>query len=49
MTVTVVQEDELTLSVKDPNKGKHVVYSLTGSWGRSHWMVLREDVLTLLV
>ena len=30
MTVTgVVQEDGLTLSVKDPNKGKHVVYSLT--------------------
>ena len=30
MTVTgVVQEDGLTLYVKDPNKGKHVVYSLT--------------------
>lgn len=29
-TVTgVVQEDGLTLSVKDPNEGKHVVYTLT--------------------
>lgn len=34
MTVTgVVQEDGLTLSVKDPNKGKHVVYSLTDLGG----------------